>query len=239
MIEVKEIYKSFGKQKVLKGLNFSVGEGQTLALMGPNGSGKTTLIKCVLGLVRPDQGSILFDGQATIGSWIYRENIGYMPQAAKFPERIKVKELLSMMKDVRGKNTSQTDNDLFEEYGLESILEKRIGTLSGGTKQKVSAVLAFLFNPKMLILDEPTTGLDPLSSEILKKKIIKERNKGKLIFITSHIMSDVEEVSTHVMYLNEGQVEFIKPMNIIMEETGEMNLNKAVVKIMSNQEVNV
>lgn len=239
MIEVKNIYKNFGKQQVLKGIEFSVSEGQAFALMGPNGSGKTTLIKSILGLVRPDKGDIFFEGKSLLGNWTYRENIGYMPQAAKFPERIKVKELFSMMKDLRGKQTSETDNELLEAYNLHSILEKPIGTLSGGTKQKVSAVLAFLFNPKILILDEPTTGLDPLSSEILKRKIIQERNRGKLVFITSHIMSDVEEVSTHVMYLNEGRIEFIKEMDLIKLETGEPNLNKAIVQIMTQQEINV
>lgn len=239
MINVEHIHKSFGKHHVLKGLNFEVGEGQALALMGPNGSGKTTLIKCILGLVRPDEGNIFFNGSSVVGNWHYREHIGYMPQAAKFPERITVKELFSMMRDLRKRNASQTDNDLFEEYGLHSIFEKKIGTLSGGTKQKVSAALAFLFDPKVLILDEPTTGLDPVSSEILKRKIIRERANGKLVFITSHIMSDVEEVSSHVMYLNEGRVEFIKPMALIKNETGESSLNKAIVKIMTYQEENV
>lgn len=239
MINVEHIHKSFGKHHVLKGLNFEVGEGQALALMGPNGSGKTTLIKCILGLVRPDEGNIFFNDSSVVGNWHYREHIGYMPQAAKFPERITVKELFSMMRDLRKRNASQTDNDLFEEYGLHSIFEKKIGTLSGGTKQKVSAALAFLFDPKVLILDEPTTGLDPVSSEILKRKIIRERANGKLVFITSHIMSDVEEVSSHVMYLNEGRVEFIKPMALIKNETGESSLNKAIVKIMTYQEENV
>jgi Cu-processing system ATP-binding protein len=225
---------------VLKGVSFDVDPGQAVALMGPNGSGKTTLIKCILGLVRPNKGDIIFDEHSILGSWSYREHIGYMPQAAKFPDRIKVKELFSMMKDLRNKRASQLDEELLELYGLESILEKRIGTLSGGTKQKVSAALAFLFNPRVLILDEPTTGLDPVSSEILKRKIIKERESDKLIFITSHIMSDVEEVSSHVMYLNEGQLEFIKEMNVIKSETGEESLNKAIVNIMSRKpEVNV
>lgn len=233
MIKVNEIYKDFGKQKVLKGVEFEATEGQALALMGPNGSGKTTLIKCILGLVRPDKGEIFFNSQNTLKSWMYRENIGYMPQAAKFPERIKVKELFAMMKDLRSERKLELDHDLSDEYELQNIFEKRIGTLSGGTRQKVSAALAFMFNPSMLILDEPTTGLDPVSSEILKRKIIKERNKGKLVFITSHIMSDVEEVSSHVMYLNEGKLEFLKEMATIKAETGESSLNKAIVKIMT------
>lgn len=236
MIRLESIYKKFGKQEVLKNVSFVLSEGQTVALMGPNGSGKTTLIKTMLGMVRPDKGSVLFDGSDAIKSWAYRKDIGYMPQCANFPARIKVKELFDMMKDVRSGNSSAgTDEELIEAYRLHEIYHKRFGTLSGGTKQKVSAALAFLFNPKMLILDEPTTGLDPVSSEILKEKIIKERQKEKLILVSSHILSDVEEVSSHVMYLCEGTLMFIKDLEILKLETGERSLNKAIVTIMTEQ----
>ena len=105
-------------------------------------------------------------------------------------------------------------------------------TLSGGTRQKVSAAVAFLFNPGILILDEPTAGLDPLSSEILKEKILKEKAKGKLILITSHILNDLEELTTDIMYMQEGKMEFIKKIDTLREETGELRLNKAIAKIM-------
>ncbi len=233
MIQVENLDKSFGKQHVLKQVSFSITEGQTVALMGPNGSGKTTLIKSILGMVKPDKGIILFDGKDTARDWHYRQNIGYMPQAANFPGRIKVKELFEMMTDVRGMKEKALDHELVEAYELNNIYDKRIGTLSGGTKQKVSAALAFLFNPKMMILDEPTTGLDPVSSEILKQKIIKERAKEKVILVSSHIISDVEEVSSHVMYLFEGHIEFIKELELLKLETGESSLNKAIVNIMT------
>jgi Cu-processing system ATP-binding protein len=236
MINLTDLNKKFGRQEVLKHVSFRMQEGQTVALMGPNGSGKTTLIKCILGMVRPDKGTILFDDKNIARDWNYRRDIGYMPQAANFPGRIKVKELIDMMTDLRGiKNKNETDRELLEVFELDKIYDKRIGTLSGGTKQKVSAALAFLFNPKMLILDEPTTGLDPVSSEVLKQKIIRECSKDKLILVSSHIISDVEEVSTHVMYLFEGTVQFIKELEILKLETGERSLNKAIVSIMTHQ----
>jgi Cu-processing system ATP-binding protein len=111
-------------------------------------------------------------------------------------------------------------------------------TLSGGTRQKVSAALAFLFNPDVLILDEPTAGLDPLSSEILKEKILKEKSKNKLILITSHILSDLDELTTHIMYLQEGKQEFFKEIDQLREETGELKLGKAIARIMKGENFN-
>jgi Cu-processing system ATP-binding protein len=105
-------------------------------------------------------------------------------------------------------------------------------SLSGGTRQKVSAALAFLFDPEVLILDEPTAGLDPLSTEILKEKILSEKAKGKLILITSHVLSDLEELTTDVVYLQEGKVLFNKPLAELQAETGEDKLSKAIATLM-------
>ncbi len=232
MITVNDIHKKYGSQPVLKGINLTLNEGQTVALMGPNGSGKTTFIKCILGMVKADKGHILFKDHKIEGDWEYRKDIGYMPQSAKFPERLKVRDVFSMLKDIRKDFNGTYDEDLIREFELESIFNKTVGTLSGGTRQKVSAAIAFLFNPSMLILDEPTTGLDPVSSEILKNKIIREHKKNKLIFITSHIISDIEEVSSHVMYLFDGQLQFLKDISTLKSETGEANLNKAIIHVM-------
>ena len=106
--------------------------------------------------------------------------------------------------------------------------------LSGGTRQKVSAALAFLFNPDVLILDEPTAGLDPLSSEILKEKIQSEKEKGKLILITSHVLSDLEDFTTDVVYMQEGTIMFTKTMSELKQETGEEKLGKAIAWMMKN-----
>ncbi|HXL58531.1 MAG TPA: ATP-binding cassette domain-containing protein, partial [Chitinophagaceae bacterium] len=134
-----------------------------------------------------------------------------------------------MMKDIRKKHVLQTDETLIEALGLKNILNKRMRTLSGGTRQKVSASLAFLFNPDVLILDEPTAGLDPLSAEIIKEKIITEKKNGKLILISSHILSELDELVTEVMYLQEGQLKFHKSINL---DTGEEKLTRAIAQIM-------
>ncbi|HEX6332719.1 MAG TPA: ATP-binding cassette domain-containing protein, partial [Flavisolibacter sp.] len=122
----------------------------------------------------------------------------------------------------------------YYKFRLDTILDKTMRSLSGGTRQKVSAALAFLFNPDVLILDEPTAGLDPLSSEILKEKITAEKEKGKLILITSHILTDLEEITTDVMYLMDGKVVFLKSMSDLQTETGEEKLSKAIAWLMKH-----
>jgi Cu-processing system ATP-binding protein len=138
-----------------------------------------------------------------------------------------------MLKDIRKQKTG-LDETLIDALGLRAIMQKRMRTLSGGTRQKVSASLAFLFNPDVLILDEPTAGLDPVSSGILKEKIIHEKQKGKLVLITSHILSDLDDLITHVMYLQEGQLRFHKPIELLRQDTGEEKLAKAIAKVMQS-----
>ena len=134
-----------------------------------------------------------------------------------------------------GKQSSSFDEELIDIYSLKSMYAKAMRTLSGGTTQRVSAALAFLFNPKVLILDEPTAGLDPLAAEIIKEKILKAKQDGKLVIITSHIMSEVEEMADSIMYLFEGNIYFNKTLVEIKNETGEEKLNKAIAKIMKQQ----
>src|SRR6185503_18150481 len=180
MIETKNISKSFGKLKVLSNVTLTCEQGETISLIGPNSSGKTTLIKCLLGMVIPENGKILFDSKDIAGSWTYREQIGYMPQIGRYPENMTIGEVFDMIMDLRKKKDSETDRELIHSFGLDLILDKRMRTLSGGTRQKVSASLAFLFHPQVLVLDEPTAGLDPVASEMFKEKIRKEKDKGKL-----------------------------------------------------------
>src|SRR5215467_11919040 len=182
MIIATNITKRFGKLKALDNVSVNCGKGECIALIGPNGSGKTTLIKTILGMVVPDSGFITFNGKNILHDWRYREFIGYMPQIGRYPENMTIGQVLGMMKDIRKKkDPAQLDEELIHAFELDKILGKRMRTLSGGTRQKVSASLAFLFSPDVLILDEPTAGLDPVASEILKEKIKKEKLKGKLI----------------------------------------------------------
>ena len=235
MIELKNITKKFGKLTVLNNISASFGQGECIALLGPNGCGKTTMIKSILGMVIPDSGDILFKGKVIHRDWLYREQIGYMPQIGRYPENMTIAHLIAMMKDIRKSSGGIPDEELVKEFGLDTMLNKRMRTLSGGTTQKVSAALAFMFHPDVLILDEPTAGLDPLSSEKLKEKIIKEKEQGKLVLITSHILSELDDLVTKIFYMNEGSFLFQKPLDELREETGEQKLSRAVAKIMSQQ----
>jgi len=232
MIRVEHINKRFKKLNALVDVSAQFEKGQVVSLIGPNGSGKTTLIKCILGMVRSTSGKIFVDGQLINGDPSYRAKIGYMPQIGRYPDNMKVGQLFSMMKNIRNVADDDLDNDLIVNFNLVSLFDKSMRTLSGGTRQKVSAALAFYFHSDILILDEPTAGLDPLSSEILKEKIIAEKKRNKLILITSHILSELDELTTHVVYLQEGRVQFFKGIEALREETGELKLGKAVAQIM-------
>lgn len=235
MIRIEKINKRFRRLQALDDVSATFSRGEVVSLIGPNGSGKTTLIKSILGMVHPDNGKIFVDDYQINGDPSYRSNIGYMPQIGRYPDNMRVGHLFEMMKKIRNVKDSEIDNDLILQFNIPSIFEKPMRTLSGGTRQKVSAALAFLFNPSILILDEPTAGLDPLSSEILKDKIIEEKQKNKLVLITSHIMSDLEEITTHIMYLQEGKLQFLKALQTLQEETGEVKLTKAIARIMKNE----
>ncbi len=235
MIRIENIKKRFKKLQVLNDISARFEKGQVISLIGPNGSGKTTLIKSILGMVKPGSGKIFFNNESIANGFAYRKDIGYMPQIGRYPDNMKMGQLFDMLKNIRGIPEDDLDNELIKKFDLFTMFEKPMRTLSGGTRQKVSAAVAFLFNPAVLILDEPTAGLDPLSSEILKEKILKEKVKQKLILITSHILSDLDELTTHVMYLQEGRMQFLKDIESLREETGEVKLGKAIANIMKGE----
>ena len=231
MIEIKNISKKFGKLEVLKNVSVSCNSGQCIALIGPNGCGKTTLIKSILGMVIPDSGSMEFNEKSIFGDYLYREKIGYMPQIGRYPDTMTIGEIIEMVKKIRN-SKDNLDEDLFRDFEIEKMLNKQMRTLSGGTTQKISAVLAFLFNPDVLILDEPTAGLDPLASELLKEKIIKEKEKGKLIIITSHLLSELDDLISEIIFMQDGKIFFHKKVNELREETQEDKISKAIAKIL-------
>lgn len=232
MIIANNINKKFGKLKALDNVSVTCNKGECIALIGPNGSGKTTFIKSILGMVVCDSGFITFNGKNILHNWQYRSQIGYMPQIGRYPDNMSIGQLLDMMKDIRNEKNIQLDEELIIKSGLDKMLDKRMRTLSGGTRQKVSASLAFLFNPDVLILDEPTAGLDPVAAEILKEKIITEKAKGKLVLITSHILSELDDLVTHVIYMQEGKLLFRKSIEDLRVDTGQEKLSKAIASVM-------
>ena len=231
MIIASNVSKKFGKLKALDNISLTCNKGECIALIGPNGSGKTTLIKSILGMVVPDSGFITFNGNNILHHWQYRSQIGYMPQIGRYPDNMSIGDVFDMMKDIRG-SKKILDEELIDLFGLKEQMKKKMRTLSGGTRQKVSASLAFLFDPDVLILDEPTAGLDPVASEILKEKIIAQKKKGKLVMITSHILSELDELVTQVIYMQEGNLKFHKTIEELRTETGENKLSRAIASVM-------
>lgn len=233
MITIKDLHKKFGKLIVLDGLDLEINKGGIFAILGPNGSGKTTLIKSVLGMVVPDKGDIIFDGKSILNKWEYRNNLNYLPQIANFPANLSVIELIKMVKNLRLKKANE--NELIELFGLKEFLYKKLGNLSGGTKQKVNLVLTFMFDSEVIILDEPTAGLDPIALIHLKELIHKEKEKGKTILITTHIISFVEQVADEIVFLLDGQIYFKGSANALKEQTQNESLEHAIAHLISKQ----
>lgn len=230
MIEINGLNKKFGKLTVLDKLELNIASGGIFAVLGPNGSGKTTLIKSILGMVIPDKGEIKIEGNSVLKQSAYRNNINYLPQIANFPANLTVNELIKMVKNLRPKEAH--DKELIKLFDLEPFLDKKLGNLSGGTKQKVNIVLTFMFESDLIILDEPTTGLDPISLIHLKEIIHIEKEKGKTILITTHIMSFVEEIADEIVFLLDGEIYFKGSSNDLKERTGQKDLEHAIAKLM-------
>jgi Cu-processing system ATP-binding protein len=232
MIEVTRLEKRFGALQVLRGLDLNIGSGRVTAVVGPNGAGKTTLIKIILGLTRADAGSIYIDGKSIDADDEYRSRIGYMPQIGRFPENLSALDLVALLRDLRGVDGSM-DEELVDRLRLGGELRKPIRTLSGGTRQKVNAILALLFRPDILILDEPTVGLDPISSGVVKDRILAERGAGRTVVLTSHIMSDLEELADDVAFLADGQIRYAGTLFDLKRITRQNNLERAVAAMMT------
>ncbi|NEW79765.1 MAG: ABC transporter ATP-binding protein [Gelidibacter sp.] len=233
MIEFKNLHKRFGKLVVLDGLDLDISKGGIFAILGPNGSGKTTLIKCLLGMVIPNKGDIIFEKKSVLRQWAYRDNLNYLPQIANFPPNLTVIELINMVKNLRPKTANS--EELIELFGLKSFLDKKLGNLSGGTKQKVNIVLAFMFDSDLIVLDEPTNGLDPIALIQLKKMIQKEKDKGKTILITTHIMSFVDEVADEIVFLLDGKIYFKGTIDALKKQTNNDNLEHAIANLIAKQ----
>jgi Cu-processing system ATP-binding protein len=233
MIEFKNLHKRFGKMVVLDGLDLSIKKGGIFAVLGPNGSGKTTLIKCLLGMVIPQKGAISYNNKSVLNEWNYRNDLNYLPQIANFPPNLTVFELIQMVKNLRPKESKE--QELIDLFGLNDSLQKKLGNLSGGTKQKVNIVLTFMFDSDLIILDEPTTGLDPIALIHLKELIQKEKSKGKTILITTHIMSVVEELADEIVFLLDGKIYFKGSIDALKKQTENDNLEHAIANLISKQ----
>jgi Cu-processing system ATP-binding protein len=231
MIQIRGLSKRFGVAHALRAIDLVIGRGRVTAIVGPNGAGKTTLMKTLVGLTHGDDGRILLDGERIGSDPSYRARIGYMPQIARFPENLTAAELIAFVRDLRG-NPADVDEDLIGRFQLEGQLGKPLRVLSGGTRQKVNAVIAFLFAPDLLVLDEPTSGLDPVSSAILKEKILEARGAGSTVIVTSHVLSDLDALADDIVFLADGQVAFAGPVHDLKVATRQLSLERAIAQVM-------
>jgi Cu-processing system ATP-binding protein len=223
--------KRFGRLTALDAVDIQVAAGRITALVGPNGAGKSTLIKCLLGLVHPDEGSILLEGAALEGGFAYRTGIGYMPQTPRFPDNLTGREVVEMLRDLRGRGVA-TDDELLDWFGESGALDRPVRLLSGGTRQKLNAAIAFLFRPRLLILDEPTAGLDPVASGILKDKIRRVRDGGGTVVLSSHLMAELEELAEDLVFLVDGRVRYAGSLDGLKQRAGETGLERAMAALL-------
>jgi Cu-processing system ATP-binding protein len=233
-IEIAGLAKRFGRMTVLSNLDAVVTPGRVTALIGPNAAGKSTLLKCILGLVRPDAGTIHIAGTRVTTDPEYRKGIGYMPQRAAFPDNLTGEEAIELLRRVRGADAA-IDFELIDRFGLGGELRKRVHVLSGGTRQKLNAVAAYLFRPSLVILDEPNAGLDPVANGILKQKILDSKRAGTTHLITSHVLSELEEMADDVLFLTDGRVRYSGSLDGLRAETGERRLERAVGSLMAGR----
>lgn len=232
ILEVESLHKKFGKVQVLKGVDLKIAEPGIFAILGPNGSGKTTLIKSILGMVIPDKGIIKLNHKSIMGEWKYRQDLNYLSQIADFPPNLKVSEIIGMIRNLRP--SASDEKKLVERFGLQPFMDKKLGHLSGGTKQKVNILLTLMFDSQLIILDEPTSGLDPIALIQLKEIIREEKSKGKTILITSHIMSFVEEMANQIVFLLEGVIHFQGSVQALKSSTGQSDLEHAISELLKS-----
>lgn len=234
MIRIDGLSKKFGRLKVLDDITLEIPEGQSTGIVGPNGSGKTTLIKHLLGLVRSDQGTIAINGVRLNGNFEYRRDLGYMPQWARYPENMSVRELMNFIVRIRGEEPVY-EEQLIELFELGKEMDKPLRVLSGGNRQKAGALGALMFDPPILILDEPTAGLDPKSSYRFKEWIRREKKRGKTILLTTHIMSEVEQLADYIILLIEGRIRYYGPKEEFIQQNRHRHLEGAVANILEEE----
>ncbi len=207
ILKIENVIKQFESVTALNKVNFSIKRGRIFGLLGPNGAGKTTLIRIITQITKPDEGEIIFDDSKLELSHI--SNIGYLPEERGLYPNMKIREQLVYLASLKGipiKTIKQNMLELFKKFDIENWLDKKPSELSKGMQQKVQFILTILHKPKLIILDEPFTGLDPINTNLMKKEIREMSNRGVSIIFSTHRMEQVEEICEDIVLINKGKV---------------------------------
>ncbi|MCW3074529.1 MAG: transporter ATP-binding protein [Flaviaesturariibacter sp.] len=207
ILELKHLKKYYATQKAVDDISFSVERGSIFGLLGPNGAGKTTLLRMITGIFYPDSGEIIFDGK-TFNPLKDIEHIGYMPEERGLYKKMKIGEQALYLAQLKGLGKADANRMLkewFEKLEMESWWNKKVEDLSKGMQQKLQFVTTVLHRPKLVILDEPFSGLDPVNSNVIKDEIFNLAKGGSTIIFSTHRMEQVEEICDHIVLVNKGQ----------------------------------
>lgn len=205
MLEVKNIYKSFDKVVAVNNLSFNLDKGEILGLLGENGAGKTTTFRIIMGLIKPDSGTVLFDGK--IIDYSITDKIGFTTEERSLLPNLTVKEQMifyGKLKSLDNNTIIKRTNYYLDMFDMSDLLNIKIKELSKGNKQKIQFITSIINNPKLLILDEPFSGLDPINVNLIKKCIYELRDKGTMIIFSSHQMEYIEEFCENIIILKKG-----------------------------------
>jgi ABC-2 type transport system ATP-binding protein len=227
-LKINKVTKLFGKQKALDQVSFTVGAGELLGFLGPNGAGKSTLMKIITGYLPADRGEVFLDDEKiSTGKTSFRKNIGYLPEHNPLYTDLYVKEFLEITAGFyQLKNKKQHVARMVELTGLGDEQHKKIGALSKGYRQRVGLAQALIHDPKVLILDEPTTGLDPNQLEDIRS-LIRSISREKTVILSSHIMQEVEAVCNRVVIINKGKI--VADGSISEVKSGQLQKNQTVI----------
>ncbi|HIW12501.1 MAG TPA: ABC transporter ATP-binding protein [Candidatus Salinicoccus stercoripullorum] len=204
VIELKGMTKTFGKTVAAKDVSFSIEKGEIFGFIGPNGAGKSTTIRMIIGALTPDSGEILMDGQPVTEDPHYKDKLTYVPGDVNLWGNLTGDEVINFFMKTRGYSDKERKAELIEKFRLDA--KKKCKTYSKGNRQKVALISAFLSNAELLIFDEPTTGLDPLMERSFHEEVIRARDEGKSILLSSHILSEVEKLADRLAIIREGEI---------------------------------
>lgn len=207
LLETQHVKKYFATQKAVDDISLGVAPGSIFGLLGPNGAGKTTLLRMITGIIYPDSGEIIFDGKK-FNPLTDIERIGYMPEERGLYKKMKIGEqalYLAQLKGLSKSNATRLIKEWFSKLEMESWWNKKVEDLSKGMTQKLQFVTTVLHNPKLIILDEPFSGLDPVNSNLIKDEIFNLAKNGATVIFSTHRMEQVEEICDHIILVNKGQ----------------------------------